>query len=98
MIMTRREKILNSHRKAIRAAASRHNARSIALIGSVARGEDTDKSDCDLVAEFLPGASLFDHAALEIALEEILGDPVDVLSAAAVRERSPRMAQEAIMI
>lgn len=96
--MSRREQIFISHREAIRAAASRHKAHSIALIGSVARGEDTDTSDCDFVAEFLPGASLFDHAALEITLEEILGEPVDVLSAAAIRERFPGIAQEAIKI
>ncbi|MYG19377.1 MAG: nucleotidyltransferase, partial [Gemmatimonadales bacterium] len=41
---------------------------SVALIGSVARGDDTDTSDYDFVVEFLPGASLFDHAALESAL------------------------------
>ena len=96
--MGRREKTLTSHKEAIRAAASRHNARSIALVGSVARGDDTGNSDCDFIAEFLPGASLFDHAALEIALEEILGDPVDVLSSAAVRERFPGMIQGAIRI
>lgn len=96
--MNRREKILTSHRQAIRDAALRHNARSIALVGSVARGDDTNNSDCDFVAEFLPGASLFDHAALEIALEKILDNPVDVLSAAAVRERFPSMGEEAIKI
>lgn len=62
----------------------------------MARGDDTHNSDCDFVAEFLPGASLFDHAALEIALEEILDNPVDVLSASAVRERFPSMVQGTI--
>ncbi len=96
--MNRREQILVNHRDAIRAAASRHKAHFIALIGSVARGDDTATSDCDFVAEFLPGASLFDHAALEIALEEILGESVDVLSAAAVRDRFPGIPKEAIEI
>ena len=42
--MSRREEILVKHREAIRSAASRHRARSIALAGSVARGDDRSVS------------------------------------------------------
>lgn len=95
--MTRLDAVL-LHRDAIRNAASCHKAHSLALVGSVARGEDTQSSDYDFMAEFLSDASLFDHIELEMALKEILGSPVDVIAAAAARRRFPRMLQEAIRI
>ncbi|MCQ3805201.1 MAG: nucleotidyltransferase domain-containing protein [bacterium] len=95
--MTHRDAVL-LHRDAIRDAASCHKARSIALVGSVARGDNTPDSDCDFVADFLPGASLFDHIDLEEALKEILGVSVDVISVDAARRRFPRILQEAIAI
>ena len=71
--MSRREEILVKHREAIRSAASRHRASSIALVGSVARGDDTDASDYDFLTDFLPGATLFDMAGLKVELEDLLG-------------------------
>ncbi len=98
MGMSRRDLVLVEHRKAIRRAAVNHKARSIALVGSTARGEDTDKSDYDFLADFLPGTTLFDHAALELALEDILEGAVDVMSAAAAKERFPEMFGEAVQV
>ena len=98
MGMSRRDLILVEHREAIRRAAVNHKARSIALVGSTARGEDTDKSDYDFLADFLPGATLFDHAALELALEDILAGAVDVMSAAAAKDRFPGMFEEAVQV
>lgn len=95
--MTRHNSVL-LHREAIHDVASCHKAHSISLVGSVARGKDTSSSDCDFVAEFLPDASLFDHIELEIAMEELLDSPVDVISAAAARRRFPRMLQESIRL
>ena len=40
-----------------------NNATSIALVGSVARGEGTPDSDCDFLAILATGASSFDLAA-----------------------------------
>ena len=53
--MTRKDLVLVKHRYAIRAAAARNKCRAIALVGSVARGEDTDDSDYDFVADFRCG-------------------------------------------
>ena len=96
--MRRRDLVLVEHRKAIRSAAVNHNARYIALVGSTARGEDTDKSDYDFLADFLPGTTLFDHAALELDLEDILGGAVDVMPAAAAKDRFPGIFEDAVQV
>lgn len=49
------------------------------VFGSVARGEATKDSDYDLLVEFLPGASYFNLAALEIELSELLRNPVEIM-------------------
>lgn len=49
------------------------------VFGSVARGEATKDSDYDLLVEFLPGASYFNLAALEIELSNLLHSPVEIM-------------------
>jgi predicted nucleotidyltransferase len=53
---------------------------NLRIFGSVARGEDTEKSDIDFVIDPCPGATLFDMAGLLAELEELLGVPVDLIS------------------
>lgn len=81
---------------AIRAAALRSRARSIALVGSVARGDDTDRSDFDFLVDFEDDADLFDVAGLQVDLEDLLGQPVDIVDSAAVRESHVAMFEDAI--
>ncbi len=78
--MTRRELVLGAHREAIKAAAAANKATSIALVGSVARGDDGPDSDVDFLATFETGSSLFDLARLQGALAGLLGGEVDVVS------------------
>ena len=94
--MTRRDLILGEHREAIRAAAAANKASSIALVGSVARGTDTADSDCDFLATFEAGASLFDQAGLRLDLEELLGGDVDVISTGGLKPKHADMLAEAI--
>ena len=56
--------------------AGRHGARNIRVFGSVARGEERDTSDLDLLVEWEAGRSLLDHVALVQDLEELLGTKV----------------------
>lgn len=84
------------HKGAIRAAARRSRARSIALVGSVTRGDDTDSSDYDFLVDFEDEADLFDVAGLKVDLEDLLGQPVDVVDSAAVREGHRAMFEDAI--
>ena len=94
--MTRLDRILGEHRDAILAAAAANKATSIALVGSVARGEDTSRSDYDFLANFAEGASLFDHAGLELALEDLLGAEVDVISRGGLKPKHAGIIADAI--
>ena len=73
------------HREAIRCAAAYNKADSIALVGSVARGDDTEESDYDFVVRFAEGASLFDQAGLILELEYVLHSDVEVISAGGLK-------------
>ncbi len=73
--------IVRARREEIRTIARRYPRLSnIRICGSVARGEDSEKSDIDLLVEPAPGATLFDMGGLREELEELLGVPVDVIS------------------
>ncbi|WP_435121768.1 nucleotidyltransferase family protein [Amycolatopsis thermoflava] len=63
------------------ALAHAHKARNVRVFGSVARGEDDEGSDIDLLVDLDPGADLVDLAALDIELERLLGYPVDIVPA-----------------
>ncbi|KAB0680774.1 nucleotidyltransferase family protein [Aureimonas leprariae] len=48
------------------------------IFGSVARGEDVEGSDLDIILELEESASYFNVFRIEDALTELLGVPVDV--------------------
>ena len=54
----------------------------VGLFGSVARGEDNDKSDIDLLVEFdrVKGPSLFGFVGLQMKLKDIAGRKVDLVT------------------
>ena len=93
--MGRRDDVLSRHSGAIRQAAARHKADSIALVGSVARGDD---SDYGFVADFAEGASLFGRAGLQLDLRELLGRDVDVVSVGALTVGHQSMLDDAITL
>lgn len=70
----------------------------MALFGSVARGDDTPGSDIDFLVEFDKGSSLFDLMDLQEALEDLLGVPVDVVSAGGLKDRDEHIRREAMPI
>ena len=96
--MSRRDDVLEKHRAAIRAAAERSKARSIALVGSVARGDDADDSDFDFLVDFNKGVTLFDIGGLKADLEDLLGGSVDVVPRSCVRESCRGMFEDAITL
>ncbi len=73
MLQTHREDVKRIMKQYPRLAALR-------VCGSVARGEDSEKSDIDFLVEPGPEATLFDLGGLREDLEELLGVPVDVIS------------------
>jgi predicted nucleotidyltransferase len=50
----------------------RFSVKRASLFGSLARGEDREDSDIDIIVEFEAGKSLLDLAGLKIELEELL--------------------------
>lgn len=91
------ERLVRRKRKEILKAAARHGARNVRLFGSVGRHQAGRKSDVDFLVNLERGRSLFDHAALLIDLEDLLGCKVDVVTERGLRERiRGRVLKEAV--
>ncbi|WP_369370863.1 helix-turn-helix domain-containing protein [Promicromonospora sp. Populi] len=71
--------LLESALDQVREVLSRYRVTNPRVFGSVARGEDTESSDVDLLVTTPPDFDIFDKALLVEALEEALGAPVDVV-------------------
>lgn len=84
---TRLRSLIDERRTEILEMARRHGARNVRIFGSVARGDDDERSDLDFLVEMEPGRSLLDHAGLLLDLEELLGCKVDVLSEKGIKTR-----------
>lgn len=63
---------LNLHRAGSRIVSS-HRATNPRVFGSVARGEDTEGSDLDILVDKAPRMSLMDLARIELEIEELTG-------------------------
>ena len=72
---------LRRQRRLILRLAEFAHVTGVRVTGSVARGTATLDSDIDLIVDPQPGASLLDLAQFADDLEQLLGRPVDVLSA-----------------
>ncbi len=71
---------LKIHREAIRQIALRHHVQQVRVFGSVLHGDDTEKSDLDLLVEPTAATTLMDIGAIRYELRQLLGMPVDVLT------------------
>lgn len=70
--------LVEAHRDEIRAIVARHHGRSVALFGSVARGDEGPDSDIDFLVELAPDARPLEILSIGVELEEALGVKVDV--------------------
>lgn len=94
---TPRGRLLARHRDEVLRIARSHGARDVRVFGSVARGTDTPESDIDLVVTLPPDTSLMALARIEHDISAVLGCPVDVVSAEALRESvAERVAVEGV--
>lgn len=59
--------------------------RKIAIFGSTARGEDTEKSDIDIIVELNRPIGFFSFMRLESHLKKILGKKVDLTTKASLK-------------
>ena len=89
---------IHKQREVIELIAKRHGAVSIAVFGSVARGEERPDSDTDFLVEFKHGASLLNLMRIQDDLEGLLGCPVDVVSAGGLKARDDHIRREAIPV
>ena len=71
----------------VRAVIARYPVSNPRVFGSVARGEDDEKSDFDLLVDSTERTTLFDLAELEQELSNLLGVRVDVLTPGAIGPR-----------
>ncbi|HSW47851.1 MAG TPA: nucleotidyltransferase family protein [Candidatus Saccharimonadales bacterium] len=70
-----------------------------AIFGSVARGEQTVKSDLDILVDLPKGMSLFDVIDLEDKLEAVVNRKVDLVDYEAIKPRlKPYIMQDQIQI
>lgn len=68
----------------------RRGVKKAALFGSVARGEQTPRSDIDLLVEFSITPTLLEVAHLQRELERLVRKPVDLVT---YRSLHPRIKQ-----
>jgi predicted nucleotidyltransferase len=76
--------VLDKNRQIILNLAHRNGVRNVQVFGSVARNQATGTSDLDLLVELESNRSLLDRIAFMQDLEDILGVPVDVVTADAL--------------
>ena len=90
---------LEANRQAIREIVARNRAANPRVFGSVARGEDVDGSDLDILVDALPGTTYFHLSDLQDDLEGLLGIKVDLVTAGGLRKRiRDRVMAEAVPV
>lgn len=82
---TRLGRRLRRRRRALIDMAARRGARNVRVFGSVARGEDTDTSDIDLLVDLDVSVGVVSLAGLTRELAELLGADVDVVPSATLK-------------
>jgi predicted nucleotidyltransferase len=78
---------LRRRRGAVLEACDRRGASNVRLFGSVARGEDSDSSDVDLLVDLDERVGMVSLIGLERELSELLGVDVDVVPAGSIKPR-----------
>jgi predicted nucleotidyltransferase len=87
VVMRPLRELVESHRDEIKAIVARHHGRSVAVFGSVARGDEQPGSDIDFLVELAPDARPFEILTIGVELEQALGVKVDVGTPDSLRER-----------
>lgn len=82
---TRLGRRLRQRRRSVIDTAARRGAHNPRVFGSVARGEDTETSDIDLLVDLDDGVGVVALAGLQWELTELLGTDVDVVPAATLK-------------
>ena len=83
--MTTRQEVTARLRDLKEELASRYDVREIGIFGSVARGEEDEQSDIDLLVEFGSNADLLTYIGLWQFLEDTFGTRIDLVSKGGLR-------------
>jgi len=78
---------LRVHHEAVRRVVEAHRASNPRVFGSVARGDDAEGSDIDILIDPTPDTTLFDIGAIRHELQILLGVPVDVVTPRALPDK-----------
>lgn len=78
---------LRYRRRAVAEVAAARGVHNVRVFGSVARGEDVDTSDIDLLVDLDDDVGLVQLVGLRRELTELLGVDVDVIPSAALKPR-----------
>jgi len=78
---------LRVHHEAVRRVVEAHRASNPRVFGSVARGDDAEGSDIDILIDPTPDTTLFDIGAIRHELQILLGVPVDVATPRALPDK-----------
>ena len=88
-------KSLSSHRKEIEA----FGVKSLAIFGSIARGEAGPDSDIDILVEFQGKATFSQYMKLKFFLQDMLGYSIDLVTPKALKPRlKPYIERDAIYV
>ncbi len=87
---------INKHKLSLK---ERFEVKSISIFGSCLRGEQSEKSDIDILIEFHSAIDLFEFIKLENFLGEVLGSKVDLVMKDTLKPRiKDRILKEAVDI
>ncbi|HKW20171.1 MAG TPA: nucleotidyltransferase family protein [Ktedonobacterales bacterium] len=81
------QRLTSTQRSALIAVLRRFGVRRAGLFGSFVRGNASPDSDVDLLIQPPPTMSLFGFSELALALEDLLGRPVDLVTYASLHPR-----------
>lgn len=95
----RASELLEQNLGEVKMIAKRYEAEGVTnfrVFGSVARGEDTERSDIDFLVDAEPEVTLLTLGGLYFELEELLGRRIDLLTVDNIPETvMPRIVSEA---
>ena len=83
--MATRQEVMARRKSLKEEIATRYDVREIGISGPVARGDDDQKSDIDLLVEFGPDADLITFIGLWQYLEDGFGTTIDLVSKGGLR-------------
>jgi predicted nucleotidyltransferase len=75
------------HRDALLKIAARNGMSNLRVFGSVARGEDKEGSDVDLLVDDSPNITLLTLARVSREAEELTGVPFDIHTVDSIHDR-----------